>query len=434
MSLTKATYAMISGAPLNVKDFGAVGDGTTDDTAAIQAAINAVTSTQRTVYIPGGTYKVTSTLTIPIEMTIYGTNRAGTNINYDGSGAAITTTADGTPNLSRICLSGFGIYNVGSGTIGINFDNVQDSLVSNVTIADFSLHGIYCANGYNNVFEQIQSTNGYGIYLGLEANANFIQQSTFLNNVNSGIFVGGGRANNIIGCDFEGNQYGVQVSGAPSGIGTKSLLIQGCYFEANTVYEIIVEKHTALAGMPQQIDICDNYFCGIVGACPVAIEIVDANNINISENDFDNQGTAYQNSVAVSGTGTVTHINWGFNKDTSLNGPSLIGTPKNVLQQSTAIAWGTFNGLGSVTLDETYNVTSIGRNSAGNYTVTINTSAPTSYCVVVNAENFNAYGAPMIAAATVTNSTTFNIYTATAATPNLDARTVSFVVFGLISQ
>lgn len=35
MGLTKVTYAMIEGSPINVLDFGAVGDGVTDDTAAI---------------------------------------------------------------------------------------------------------------------------------------------------------------------------------------------------------------------------------------------------------------------------------------------------------------------------------------------------------------------------------------------------------------
>ena len=40
MALTKATYSMIAGSPNNVIDYGVVGDGVTDDTAAIQAAID----------------------------------------------------------------------------------------------------------------------------------------------------------------------------------------------------------------------------------------------------------------------------------------------------------------------------------------------------------------------------------------------------------
>lgn len=45
---------------VSVKDFGAVGDGVTDDTAAIQAAVNAAYS----VYFPEGTYLVSSTITL----------------------------------------------------------------------------------------------------------------------------------------------------------------------------------------------------------------------------------------------------------------------------------------------------------------------------------------------------------------------------------
>jgi hypothetical protein len=40
MSLTKVSYSMITGAPVNVMDFGAVGNGIADDTAAVQAALN----------------------------------------------------------------------------------------------------------------------------------------------------------------------------------------------------------------------------------------------------------------------------------------------------------------------------------------------------------------------------------------------------------
>jgi hypothetical protein len=58
MALTKATNRMISGAQANVLDYGATGDGVTDDTVAIKAALAATGN----IYFPTGTYIVTEVI------------------------------------------------------------------------------------------------------------------------------------------------------------------------------------------------------------------------------------------------------------------------------------------------------------------------------------------------------------------------------------
>lgn len=47
---------------INVKDYGALGDGKTDDSKAIQAAVNDALSSNRPVFFPSGTYVVTTAL------------------------------------------------------------------------------------------------------------------------------------------------------------------------------------------------------------------------------------------------------------------------------------------------------------------------------------------------------------------------------------
>ena len=58
----------------NVKDptYGAKGDGTTDDTTAIQTAINAAQAVGGTVYLPNGLYKLTAALTVTAGCRIIG--------------------------------------------------------------------------------------------------------------------------------------------------------------------------------------------------------------------------------------------------------------------------------------------------------------------------------------------------------------------------
>jgi Pectate lyase superfamily protein len=70
LGMTAGPIAAPAGAMKNIKDFGAVGDGLTDDTVAIQSALNSGRDTDgdyngkpKALYFPAGTYLVSATLT-----------------------------------------------------------------------------------------------------------------------------------------------------------------------------------------------------------------------------------------------------------------------------------------------------------------------------------------------------------------------------------
>lgn len=57
---------------VSARDGGAKGDGTTDDTAALQSVINSAAGSGKVLYIDAGVYKVTSTLNVPANSKIVG--------------------------------------------------------------------------------------------------------------------------------------------------------------------------------------------------------------------------------------------------------------------------------------------------------------------------------------------------------------------------
>lgn len=63
MSLTKVSYSMITGAPANALDFGAVADGVTNNTAAVQLALDSLPTAGGLVDIPAGCRFNLTTLT-----------------------------------------------------------------------------------------------------------------------------------------------------------------------------------------------------------------------------------------------------------------------------------------------------------------------------------------------------------------------------------
>ena len=86
--------AGLAGAPtnftpvLNVKNYGAKGNGTTDDTAAINAVISQAPSAGSVVYLPAGTYRLTQPLYLKPNMILRGDGSALTSLIFEGAGTA----------------------------------------------------------------------------------------------------------------------------------------------------------------------------------------------------------------------------------------------------------------------------------------------------------------------------------------------------------
>jgi hypothetical protein len=76
----------------SVKDFGAVGDGVANDTAEIQAAVDALADGE-SLYFPKGTYLITTTITINKPITLHGDGQ-GTILKFTGCNG-LTITHDG---------------------------------------------------------------------------------------------------------------------------------------------------------------------------------------------------------------------------------------------------------------------------------------------------------------------------------------------------
>lgn len=105
---------------VNVKDFGATGNGSTDDTAAIQAAIDyAVTGLASfdapEVYFPPGQYAVSSTLTVPrSHIRLVGQSRV--------VGASIKGTASGMGSVIKVTYGGGGFGHYGFQMINLRVE------------------------------------------------------------------------------------------------------------------------------------------------------------------------------------------------------------------------------------------------------------------------------------------------------------------------
>jgi hypothetical protein len=139
----------------NVKDYGATGNGTTDDTAAIQAAIDA----KNCIYLPEGTYKITATLNIDKGDVVF--RGAGKFLSILAptmtSGNVIFVNDTGT--IYDILIEELAVYapnaHASNTLVGINIDTAGRVALRRVAVKDCqtnirnnyngnSFEGLYC--------------------------------------------------------------------------------------------------------------------------------------------------------------------------------------------------------------------------------------------------------------------------------------------------
>ncbi|WP_186112079.1 glycosyl hydrolase family 28-related protein [Burkholderia gladioli] len=139
------TYASKFGDVVSVTDFGADPTGSADSTAAINNAIGAVTSTGGTVYLPGGTYKISSAIVLPAtnaSVSLIGSGFGTKIVNSSGASFDMITWANpGSGNISQVyaTVGNFQISQSGASGSGAE---INSQYASSLTLKDILLTGI----------------------------------------------------------------------------------------------------------------------------------------------------------------------------------------------------------------------------------------------------------------------------------------------------
>ena len=269
---------MIDGATVTVKDYGASGDGVTDDTASIQAAINGMPDNGGILFFPQGTYKVTSSLTVPSIGQEFGNhvlkpisfmgesipNNPGalgllsdgpTVISYTGSGAMFDLML-GTGATAFFDGSFVDIGIIGDGTTAGTraikaYSLTRNAIFQNLMIRGFEENILIEGDCYSSTFINIrlQRAAVHNLHVkGIMNHVSFFNclfdiaqdSCVHLERIGSGV--------NFYGCYFEnagagGAGYGLEVGGPSLGGGFGALNLHGCYLESNW-QDIFVQSGT----------------------------------------------------------------------------------------------------------------------------------------------------------------------------------------------
>jgi len=199
---------------VSVKDFGAVGDGDTDDTAAIQLAINAVSPTRGQLTLAGGRYLISSPLQV----------KNFTDINGEGGTLIVNADCSAIDNPSGSASLYVKIHNlriaskVANTSSAIYWRDISRSVLSNVLI-DRETGGTNFAFAlrvrsdtsvsYWNKFYNFECTNVSNTFISIEngANDNFFYGMSLINgstvNPAYGLRISSGSGNRFFGLTLE---------------------------------------------------------------------------------------------------------------------------------------------------------------------------------------------------------------------------------------
>jgi hypothetical protein len=259
---------------VSVTDFGAVGDGVTNDTAAIQAAIDYVaTINGATVYLPPGVYKTTSTLSFNSHSTrLVGNNRGmtpgtyavsvgGSRINYTGANYAVSFNGKHYCEVADLTIASTtangGIY-IGDIAHYFRVSRVVIDGQSSGTATGFPSAGIAIERSYYGTIEgcDIVFCAGNGIYGFRECNGNFIQMNS-IRQCGTGIRITDDSSNTdgtaIISNEIEsartdpGSAYGISLLGADS------MMVVGNRIEWTANGHIFINSNVGIAQFNQLI-------------------------------------------------------------------------------------------------------------------------------------------------------------------------------------
>jgi hypothetical protein len=141
-TLNRASFA------LNVKDFGALGNGAHDDTAAIQSAINSLPAAGGIVLVPAGTYVISASLVLSEGVRLTGSGSGSVlRVAASASGIDVIKIGDGVATVSFAGVSNIKISSDGqkSGGAAIVLNNAYRTWLESLSL-EFQYRGVYIHN------------------------------------------------------------------------------------------------------------------------------------------------------------------------------------------------------------------------------------------------------------------------------------------------